>query len=69
VLERMDKISPTKCTKNELIHGVKEERNLLHTINRRKANWIGQITHRNSLLKYAIEREGTRRRGRRRKQL
>jgi hypothetical protein len=29
MLERMDNISPTKSTKNEVIHGVKEEMNLL----------------------------------------
>ena len=56
VLERMDKISPTKRTKNEVIHGVKEERNLLHTMNRRKVNWNGQIMRRNSLLKHVFER-------------
>jgi hypothetical protein len=56
VLERMDKISPTKRKKNEVIHAVKVERNLLHTINRRKANWISQIMHRYSLLKQIIER-------------
>jgi hypothetical protein len=26
---------------------VKEERNILHTMKRRKANWIGHILHRN----------------------
>jgi hypothetical protein len=34
---------------------VKEARNLLHTINRRKGNWIGHVLHRNCLLKYIIE--------------
>jgi hypothetical protein len=50
---------------------VKEERNILHTIRRRKANWIGHILRRNCLLKHIIEGKiiGTRRRGRRRKQL
>jgi len=65
----MDTISPTKRMNNEVILGVKDERNLLHTTNRRKANWIGHIMHRNSLLKHVIEREGTRRRGIRHKQL
>ena len=32
-----------------------EERNILHTINRRKANWIGHILRRNCLLKGVIE--------------
>jgi hypothetical protein len=54
---------------------VKEERNILHTIKRRKANWIGHSLHRNCLLKQVIKGkvegriEMTGRRGRRRKQL
>jgi hypothetical protein len=53
------------------LHKVKEERNTLHTIRRRKANSIGHILRRNCLLSHIIERKiiGTRRRGRRRKQL
>jgi hypothetical protein len=58
--------------RNEVLHRVKEERNILHTIKRRKANWIGHILRRNCLLKQGklegrIEMTG--RRGRRRKQL
>jgi hypothetical protein len=37
------------------IHRVKVERNILHTIKRRKANWIGHILRRNCLLKHVIE--------------
>jgi hypothetical protein len=33
----------------------KEERNILHTIKRRKANWIGHSLRRNCLLKHVIE--------------
>jgi hypothetical protein len=33
-----------------VLHGVKEERNILHTVRRRKANWIGHILRRNCLL-------------------
>jgi hypothetical protein len=53
------------------LHRVKKERNILHTIRRRKANWIGHILRRNCLLKHIIEGKttGTRRRGMRRKQL
>jgi hypothetical protein len=29
--------------------------NIIHTINRRKANWIGDILHGNCLLKHVIE--------------
>ena len=52
-----------------------EQRNILHEIRKRKANWIGHILHRNCLLKQVIEgnikgeMEVTRRRGRRRKKL
>jgi hypothetical protein len=27
----------------EVLHRVKEERNILHTVKRRQANWIGHI--------------------------
>jgi hypothetical protein len=59
----------------EVLHRVKGESNILHTIKRRKANWIGHIVYRNCLLKRVIEGklegriEMTRRRGRRCKQL
>ena len=54
---------------------VNEQRNILHEIRKRKANWIGHVLRRNCLLKQAIEgkikreMEVTRRRGRRRKKL
>jgi hypothetical protein len=69
---RMEKISWTDLVNNEaVLHRVKEERNILHTIRRRKANWIWHILRRNCLLSHIIEVKirGTRRRGRRRKQL
>jgi hypothetical protein len=73
---RIEKISCADRVRNEeVLHIVKEERNIVHTIKRRKANWIGHILHRNCLLKHVIEGklEGrgkmTGRRGRRRKQL
>ena len=34
---------------------VKEQRNILHEINKRKANWIGHILCRNCLLQGVIE--------------
>jgi hypothetical protein len=53
---RMEKISWTDCMRNEeALHRVKEERNILHTIKGRKANWIGHILRRNFLLKHVIE--------------
>jgi hypothetical protein len=44
---------------------------ILHTIRRRKANWIGHILRRKCRLKHITDGKirGTRRRGRRRKQL
>jgi hypothetical protein len=58
-----------------VFHRVKEQRNILHTVKRRKGNLIGDTLSRNCLLKYVIEgkKEGrfevTGRRLRRRKQL
>jgi hypothetical protein len=53
---RMEKISWTdRMTNEEVLHRVKEEWNILHTIKRRKSNWIGHILRRNSLLKHVIE--------------
>jgi hypothetical protein len=54
---------------------VQEQRNILHEISKRKANWIGHILRRNCLLQQVIEgkikggREVTGRRGRRRRKL
>jgi hypothetical protein len=59
----------------EVLFRVSEQRNILHEIRKRKANWIGHILHRNCLLKQVIEGkikeqiEVTRRRGRRGKKL
>jgi hypothetical protein len=40
---------------NEVIHTVKVERNILHTIKRSEANWIGHVLRRNCLPKHVIE--------------
>jgi hypothetical protein len=55
----------------EVLLRVKEERNIVHTIKRWKAKWIGHILQRNCLLKQVIEGniQGTARRERRCKQL
>jgi len=68
---RMQKISWTDRERNEVLHDVKEERNILQTTKRRKANWTGHSWRRNCLLKHVIKGkiEGKRRRGRRGKQL
>ena len=73
---RMEKISWTDNVRNEeVLLRVKEQRNILHEISKRKANWIGHILRRNCLLRRVIEGkikggiEVTGRRGRRRKKL
>ena len=59
----------------EVLLRVNDQRNILHEIRKRKANWIGHIFPRNCLLQQVIEGkikgqiEVTRRRGRRRKKL
>jgi hypothetical protein len=70
---RMEKISWTDRLRNEeVLHRVKEEMNIVRTIQRRKDNWIGHILRINCLLKHVIEgklegrTEMTVRRGRRR---
>jgi hypothetical protein len=55
-VRRMEKISRTDRVGNEeVLHRVKEERNIVHTIKRRKANWIGHILRRNCFIKHVIE--------------
>jgi hypothetical protein len=53
---RRMEISWTDHVRNEeVLHRGKEDRNILNTIKRRKANWIGHIFHRNCLLKHVID--------------
>ena len=53
---RMVKISRTdRVRKEEELLRVMEQRNILHTIKRRRANWIGHILHRICLLKHRNE--------------
>jgi len=52
----MEKISWTDCVRNEeVLLRVKEQRNILHEIRKRKSNWVGHILRRNCLLKRVIE--------------
>jgi hypothetical protein len=52
----LEKIICTDRVRNEeVLHRVKEERIILHTIKRRKANWIGCILRKNCLLKHVID--------------
>ena len=39
----------------EVVHRVKEERNILNTENRSKVNWISHFLHRNCFLKRITE--------------
>jgi len=67
----MEKISWTDHVRNEeVLLRVNKQRNILHELIKRKANWIGLILRRNCLLKQVIEgkikgeMEVARRRGR-----
>jgi len=52
---RMEMISWTKHVRNEeALHTVKEERNILLRIKKRKAKWIGHILHMKCLLKHRL---------------
>jgi hypothetical protein len=52
----MEKIHWTDPVRNgEVLQRVKEERNVLQAIKRRKINWIGYILRRNCLLKTRME--------------
>jgi hypothetical protein len=52
----IEKISWTDLVRNEeVFQRVKEKRNMLHRIERRKANWIGHILRWNCLRKHIIE--------------
>jgi hypothetical protein len=53
---RMEMISWTDHVRiEEVLQRVREERNILQTMRRRKANWIGHILCRNCILKHVIE--------------
>jgi hypothetical protein len=72
---RIEKISWTDHVRKEALPRVKEQRNILSEISKRKANWIGHILSSNCLLQQVIEEkikggiEVTGRRGRRRRKL
>jgi hypothetical protein len=72
----MEKISWTDHVRNEeVLLKVKEQKNILHEISKRRANWFGHILRRNCLPQQVIEEkmkggiEVTGRRGRRRRKL
>jgi len=54
---RMEKISWTDQVRNEeVLLRVKEKRNIVHEISKRKATWIGHILRRNCLLELKDKR-------------
>jgi len=68
----VEKISSTDRGKNEeVLHRVKEDRNILHAIKLRNAMWFGDILRRNCILRPSREgkTEGEGKRERRRKYL
>jgi hypothetical protein len=74
--KRMEKISwIDQVRKEDVLLRLKEERNILHEIPKRKANWIGHILRRNCFLQRVTEGKikgrikETGRRGRRRRKL
>jgi hypothetical protein len=76
MIRKMEKISWTDHVRNEeVLLRVKEQRNILHEIRKRTANWISQILCRNCILQRVIEGkikggiEVTGRRGRKRRKL
>jgi hypothetical protein len=72
---RMEKSSWTDHVRNEVLLRAKEQKNILHEISKRKANWTSQILRRNCLLQRVFQRkvkgwiEVKRRRGRRHRKL
>jgi len=72
----MEKLSWTDHVRNEeMLLRIEEQRNILHEISKRRANWIGHFLRRNCLLQRVIEGKikggitVTGRRGRRRRKL
>jgi len=52
---KIEEISRTDRVKSESLRRVKVERNILHAIKNRMANWIGHILHTNCLLERFFE--------------
>jgi hypothetical protein len=51
----MEKVSWPDRVRNDVLKRVEEERNILHTMKRRKANRIDHFLRRNCLLKHVTE--------------
>jgi len=70
--KRMENINWTDRVRyGEVLHGVQDERNILHAITKRKATWIGHFLRGNCLLEHVTEGgiKGTERGRRRRKRV
>ena len=53
VLEKTEKISwADRVTNEAVLHRVKKDRKVLHTVKIRKANWIGHVLRGKCLLKH-----------------
>jgi hypothetical protein len=55
MMRRMEISWADRVRKEEVLHRVKEDENILHTIKRRKANWMGDNLLKNCLLKHVIK--------------
>ena len=51
----LEKASWTDRVKNKVLHIVREERNILHTITRMKTKFLGHILHMKCLIKHVLE--------------
>lgn len=52
----METISWTDYVRNkDALLTVKEQRNVVHTVNRGKSNWMGHILRRNCMLRHIIK--------------
>jgi hypothetical protein len=54
LIKRYSALTDHARNEEALLRG-KEQRNIIHEINKRKANWIGNILRRNCLLRQVIE--------------
>jgi hypothetical protein len=52
---RMETSWTDNVRNDEVLHRVKEKKNVMHTIKKRKANWIGHVLCKNCFIKYVIE--------------
>ena len=51
----MEEISWPDRVKNEVLYTAKEEKYIVQTLKRRKADWIGHTLRSNCLLKHVLE--------------